>query len=89
MVKVVNVVVPAGVLVNQRGARSEAKAEAAKVNKVNEVFMMLEGDGLMDSEGYFVDCLSYRTKVLSNRSEGVTYCWRLESRAGFKEGWFA
>lgn len=54
VVKVVRVVVPAGVLVNQRGATSEAKAEAAKANKVNEVFMMLEGGKLMDSEGYFV-----------------------------------
>lgn len=37
---VVKVVVSTGV-VFQRGARSEAKAEAAKANNVNEVFMMI------------------------------------------------
>lgn len=42
VVYVVKVVVSTGVLEYQRGARSAAKTEAAKANKENEVFMMLE-----------------------------------------------
>lgn len=42
VVYVVRVVVAStGVLVYHRGARSEARAEAARANKVNEVFMMM------------------------------------------------
>jgi hypothetical protein len=41
-VYVVKVVVSTGVLEYQRGARSAAKAEAAKANNENEVFMMFE-----------------------------------------------
>jgi hypothetical protein len=44
VVYVVKVVVYSGLVEYQRGARSEAKAEAAKANNANEVFMLLESE---------------------------------------------
>lgn len=39
----------------------------------------------MDSESCLVGLSYSRTKVLSNLSEGVTYCWRLESKSVLKK----
>ena len=73
VVYVVKVVVVSGY---QRGASSFcAMAELAKANRAKTAFMVMLERGEFDGERELLDELSHaeQTKVLSNRSEGVTY----------------